>query len=210
MRREWFPEFVQKLIDGVPRQDWPDIDSEFWRIMERAFARDGISEFEAFEALDAVAPRPPMYLDRWTESLLIEVRRIREQSRPPGERDRDSVRAECRQCAECGGEGLTSRAGWRRYPLNDDGSRRDPAGHWVTVSCYCPCNAGRWIKAQHAGDESLRGRIIDLTERPDLAKNPRTIPREYLPPPSQPPKPKPKPAPQFVPSPEPLSASPEI
>jgi hypothetical protein len=93
---------------------------------------------------------------------------------PYGELDRDGIQRRNWKCEECSGWGLTSRAGWSRKRQQ-----------WVTVSCYCPCEAGRWHKEKHAKDPSLIGRIIDLADRPDLMDNPRQLPSQPETEPSQ-------------------------
>jgi hypothetical protein len=73
--------------------------------------------------------------------------------REPTERDR--LYWQHRDC-ECGGMGLTRR--WRRASGVKDHS----------VTFFCRCEAGRWVKARHEAGPPAAGRIPDLADYPWL------------------------------------------
>jgi hypothetical protein len=160
---DWIFDFVGSVQEVIPRHDWPEVGSDFWAVMERAFVRDGVKRGAAERALFTVAENAPPYTDRIRASLIEVARTYQVQANreaalegDTSSLDRDAAAELSRGCDECGGSGLTS-----RYVR----SRR--AGGIVPVGFSCHlCPLGRWIAKQWIGKDGSRP--VDLADYPDL------------------------------------------
>lgn len=145
--KNWISAFLRRHKARFAPHDWPgdgdehsDECLEFIRGWITAFATKEISESEADEASRQLAATPPNFRREHLPMILatIEANRSRR-----GDADtassRDAAALASRQCGYCGGAGLT---------LVD---HIDPAPNEPpTVSAYCTCPHGRWIKRKHA------------------------------------------------------------
>src|SRR5690606_11433000 len=142
---DWFVEFCVSVTEAIPRSDWPEIGNLYWQVMERALVRDGVRHGAANRALYTLSEAPPKYLEEIRTGLInlartYQTQEANAQATDGAEMDRDAA-AECsRDCEECGGTGLTTRAIHSRK-----WDRR------MRVGCICHlCPMGRWVARQHA------------------------------------------------------------
>lgn len=165
----WFADFVGRLVDVLPRNDWPNPSSEFWLAYRRAIDRAKLTEPMLDEAIQRLAEAPPQYLDRVLPELLARAREAWTLAAAAGRVEvssRDDAHLCSRACPDCCGDGWAIR--YRH-------ESREP-NRPESIAFYCLCPMGRWLRQAHeAGPESGREaarRIPDLAEHPRLHLGP--------------------------------------
>jgi hypothetical protein len=147
MIHEWLQGFLADMRDAFPPADWPAPGTEaydaFFELFRRAFARNGISEQEARDALTLLAEDPPRWKAEAIQKTVAAVKINREmatanpaaqpaQGPPVLVPPREAV-AVSQDCPECGGTGWARRrAKWETIdrPFELDLTCRCPLGMW--------------------------------------------------------------------------------
>lgn len=168
---EWFGDWFDRHKQRHPRADWPTPEEspEFFRGWTALFVRAGVTEGEADEASGLLMAAPPRFAGEHPQATVDTARIVRARrdadDRPPDLSCRESAEAASRDCDDCGGRtGLASR--YRRHSRGT----ADARGHArpEVVVFHCRCALGRWVKAAHARQPELSGRIPDLADHPFL------------------------------------------
>lgn len=168
--RQWFTPWIKRHRELLPRSDWPAPGSPMYAAWLTILEREHVTEAEAGAASERMVSDPPHHLDGHIPQLLVLVRGTRQKAGVAVPGTREEAIESSRDCVECGGGGLTR----RKFA-----TRRNPTPAWY--SCYCHrCPHGRWLKDRHSTEDTLRGRIIDLADYPQLHHAMEPEPGEHL------------------------------
>lgn len=165
---EWFPTFAVRLIERIPRPDWPVSGSEYWDTLKESFVRHGVQEAEADQATSLLAEEPPKYVSQFIHEILAKVRALwaSNQVTPEAPNEREAAARLSADCDDCGGGvGLTVR--FRKASRGGVDSQGRPLPDRVVF--YCRCALGRWVERNHrTRSPEIRQRIHDLQDHPGL------------------------------------------
>jgi hypothetical protein len=165
---EWWPAFLAAHLRRHPRHDWPlgEAGAEFYDSWRKLFISRGVNDLDvAHEASERLVAEAPAHLGQHPAALCqlaSAVYRERSKAGTPGLdlTTRDGVMADSRDCRICQGVGLVVR--YRRRSLE--------MGKCPSITLYCTCSYGRWIKRTHAQESpDVRRRIYDLADHPWLS-----------------------------------------
>jgi hypothetical protein len=139
-----FLRWADRLMERIPRHDWPDLTGEWWAGIRGLVGELKPTDSELVLLLDQIQRNPPRGLDGLLPRIAEELLASRA-ARDTGPDDRKRAEAESRDCPECGG---------------------------CAASYYCHrCPMGRWLKAAHLRDPK-GPRMADLADHPELHGHP--------------------------------------
>jgi hypothetical protein len=157
----WLNAFIVRHVARIPRENWPAVNSDYWRGFKAAMVRHGVTEAVAEAASLAMMESPPEYLNGHLPAFLAFCRAEWAAGRAVLEAptDREAAERLSRDCPNCG------RNGWaiRESVILKSGRVLLPG------SLYCICPLGRFFERDHrerAPDVRRRG--LDLRDYPEL------------------------------------------
>lgn len=156
MTEATFLRWADRLMERVPRSDWPDLTGEWWSGVRDLVGEMRPTEPELARLLAGLQRKPPRGLDQLVPRAEEELRAMRAAAADAGPDDRQRAAAESRDCVECSGCGMASR------------DRERPGYGRYSASYYCHrCPMGRWLKQAH-GRNPNGPRMADLADHPEL------------------------------------------
>jgi hypothetical protein len=160
----WFPAFLVRHTEIIPRDNWPEPSSAYWQSFKQSLIRHGVSETVARQASDLMAEKPPKFLDVHLGEFLALVKIVWKHSAASeaDSSERETAERLSRNCTDCGGAtGIAVR--YRQRSAGTVGSDGRPVS--PTIQCYCMCAMGRWVEANHrTRSPEIRRRFYDLAE----------------------------------------------
>lgn len=159
---DWFWTWIPRLIDRLPRADWPAPGSEYWDGMLAIFGKHRVTEDTADAATLAMMESPSPFPDQFIAAFLVQVKAARTLASglDPTSFEAASVASSTLRnglgCEYCDNGGQLC----VYHPL--PATRR---GRPDRVAAHCVCPAGRWLRSRlMAGDAATCRKVVDLAD----------------------------------------------
>lgn len=138
---EWIEGYMVLIVQRLRPPDWPISGSEEWEAYrvswKSAFARNGVSKSEAWQALHLVEESPPQFKRDYIPVFLEAVKGLRPSSQPAAS-SIEAAKLASKGCVYCGPEQPSGFA--CVFHPRPDPANRIPA----TVAAFCVCPLGRF------------------------------------------------------------------
>lgn len=164
--KDVFMNWVGRLVDRMPRADWPPPASEYWQDLRAVWGKYGISPEVADSALLTMIESPAPFPDQFVSAFLATVRAVRAASGtgPYGVDPTSYEAARIASGALRGGQGCEWCDGSGTltvYHSAPAATRGLPA----TAAAHCVCPAGRWVRSNlRSRDAATCRRYVDVAE----------------------------------------------
>jgi len=146
---EWFPGFLRVHIDRMARKDYPDVHSEFWKLLRKELVRSGVNKEAANKASIDIALDQPEQPSQHNKRFLDLARRHQAELHigNPNE-DKAAAMAQSLNCEWCSGNGLAliERIDGEPFEVATAGGMEYES---PTLVVMCRCSMAAWLRSRN-------------------------------------------------------------